>query len=113
MSTLVLAAVCCGLYPLIVFGIGRVAFRDKANGSLIVDKDGTVAWLKAARPGLHRRQVFSTRAPRRRATATTPPLQRQQPGPDLGKAERRHQGSPEAYRKENGLKETDAVPLTP
>jgi K+-transporting ATPase ATPase C chain len=42
MATVVLALVCCGIYPLIVFGIGQAVFHDKANGSLIVDKDGTV-----------------------------------------------------------------------
>lgn len=41
-STLVLAAVCCGLYPLVVFGIGQLAFQEKANGSLIVASDGTI-----------------------------------------------------------------------
>jgi K+-transporting ATPase ATPase C chain len=41
MSTLVLAVVCCGLYPLVVFGLGR-AFADKADGSLIVDSKGVV-----------------------------------------------------------------------
>jgi K+-transporting ATPase ATPase C chain len=40
--TLVLAVVCCGLYPLVVFGVAQILFRDKANGSLIVDADGTV-----------------------------------------------------------------------
>jgi K+-transporting ATPase ATPase C chain len=39
-ATLALAVVCCGLYPLIVFGIGQVLFHDKANGSLIVDAGG-------------------------------------------------------------------------
>lgn len=42
MVTLALAIVCCGIYPLVVFGVGQLAFRDQANGSLIVDKDGTI-----------------------------------------------------------------------
>jgi K+-transporting ATPase ATPase C chain len=42
MSTLIFAVVCCGLYPLVVFGIGQALFRDKANGSLIVDSGGTI-----------------------------------------------------------------------
>ena len=41
-STLILAAVCCGLYPFTVTAISQAIFRDKANGSLILDKDGTV-----------------------------------------------------------------------
>jgi K+-transporting ATPase ATPase C chain len=39
---LIFAAVCCGAYPLVVFGIGQALFHDKANGSLIVDSAGTV-----------------------------------------------------------------------
>ena len=41
-ATLTLAVVCCGLYPLVVFGIGQVLFPAKANGSLIVDAGGVV-----------------------------------------------------------------------
>jgi len=33
--------ICCVLYPLILLGIGQTVFADKANGSLILDKDGT------------------------------------------------------------------------
>ena len=40
--TLMLALVCCGLYPLVVSGLGQLLFKDKANGSLIVDSNGTV-----------------------------------------------------------------------
>jgi K+-transporting ATPase ATPase C chain len=40
--TLVLAVVCCGIYPLAVYGLAQITFRDKANGSLIVGKDGTI-----------------------------------------------------------------------
>jgi K+-transporting ATPase ATPase C chain len=42
MVTLIFAVVCCGLYPLVVFGVAQAFFRDQANGSLIVDADGTV-----------------------------------------------------------------------
>jgi K+-transporting ATPase ATPase C chain len=42
LATLALALVCCVFYPLVVFGIGQALFHDKANGSLILAKDGTV-----------------------------------------------------------------------
>jgi K+-transporting ATPase ATPase C chain len=42
MVTLIFAVVCCGLYPLVVCGVAQVFFSDQANGSLIVDKNGTV-----------------------------------------------------------------------
>ena len=38
-ATVVLVALCCGIYPLLVWGIAQAAFPDRANGSL-VDKDG-------------------------------------------------------------------------
>lgn len=41
-STLVLAVICCGFYPLAVTGISKVAFAKKADGSLIIDKNGTI-----------------------------------------------------------------------
>ncbi len=42
MATLVLAVVTCGVYPLIVTGIARTAFSNKASGSLITNKEGEV-----------------------------------------------------------------------
>ncbi|MFZ2446016.1 MAG: K(+)-transporting ATPase subunit C [Syntrophobacteraceae bacterium] len=37
----VLGVVLCGAYPLVVWGIGQVAFRHQANGSLI-ERDGKI-----------------------------------------------------------------------
>ncbi len=39
-ATLVLALVCTGLYPLVVFGFAQVFFHKQANGSLILDVSG-------------------------------------------------------------------------
>jgi K+-transporting ATPase ATPase C chain len=41
-ATLVFAVIVCGIYPVVIYGIGRVAFPHQANGSLLVDKSGTV-----------------------------------------------------------------------
>lgn len=41
-STLVFAVICCGFYPLAVSGVAKIAFAEKANGSLITDKSGVV-----------------------------------------------------------------------
>ena len=38
--TLILGAVCCGLYPLVVWGVSQAVFPIQANGSL-VKKDGS------------------------------------------------------------------------
>lgn len=40
--TLVLAVLVCGAYPLAVWAGAQALFPAKANGSLVVDKDGTV-----------------------------------------------------------------------
>jgi len=41
-ATLLLAVLCCGIYPVIVWGIAQAAFPGDANGSL-VKVDGNVA----------------------------------------------------------------------
>ncbi|WP_009965144.1 K(+)-transporting ATPase subunit C [Verrucomicrobium spinosum] len=41
-STLVFVVVLCGIYPVVVWAVAQGVFRDKANGSLIRDADGTL-----------------------------------------------------------------------
>jgi potassium-transporting ATPase KdpC subunit len=42
MATVMLALVCCAIYPLVVFFLGQALFAGKANGSLIVDSKGVI-----------------------------------------------------------------------
>jgi K+-transporting ATPase ATPase C chain len=39
-ATIVFTIILCGLYPLVVYGAGQLLFKYKANGSIIVSKDG-------------------------------------------------------------------------
>jgi len=41
-ATLILTVTCCGVYPLVIYGIAVLVFPHQANGSLIVGPDGTV-----------------------------------------------------------------------
>jgi K+-transporting ATPase ATPase C chain len=109
-STLVLAVVCCGLYPLIVFGISQALFHDKANGSLILDKDGTVRGSKLLAQGFTAEKYFHPRP----SAAGTGYDAANSGGSNLGPTSQKLTDAIKdrvaAYRKENGLGENDSVP---
>lgn len=60
-STAVLAVACCGVYPLVVTGVAQTVFTDKANGSLIKDKDGTIRGSALLAQGFTGEQYFHPR----------------------------------------------------
>ncbi len=60
-STLILAVVCCGFYPFIVYGLSQALFHEKANGSLIVGSDGTVRGSKLIGQGFADPKYFHPR----------------------------------------------------
>lgn len=60
-ATLVLAAVCCGLYPAAVWGLGQLLFPHQANGSLMVDKSGAVIGSELLGQGFTAEKYFHPR----------------------------------------------------
>jgi len=109
-STFVLAIVCCGLYPLIVFGISQALFHDKANGSLIVDPNGTVRGSRLLGQEFADAKYFHPRpsAAGNGYDATS------SGGSNLGPTSRKLNDAIKerlaAYRAENGLSESAPVP---
>jgi K+-transporting ATPase ATPase C chain len=110
MSTLVLAVVCCGIYPLIVFGIAQTAFREKANGSLIVEKDGTVRGSKLLGQPFAGETYFHPRPSAAGNGYDAANSSGSNLGPTSQKLNDAIKERIEAYRKENALKDTDPVP---
>ena len=109
-STLVLAAVCCGLYPLIVFGISQVLFRDRANGSLITGADGGVRGSKLLGQAFTDPKYFHPRP----SAAGNGYDASSSGGSNLGPTSQKLNDAIKeriaAYRSENGLSESEPVP---
>jgi len=109
-ATLILAIVCCGLYPLVVFGISQALFRDKANGSLIVDQDGTVRGSKLLAQGFTADKYFHPRPSAAGNGYDAASSGESNLGPTSQKLSDAIKDRVAAYRKENGLSETEPVP---
>jgi len=109
-ATLMLAIVCCGLYPLVVFGIAQALFRDKANGSLIVDQDGTVRGSKLLAQGFIADKNFHPRPSAAGNGYDAANSSGSNLGPTSEKLNDAIKDRVAAYRKENGLNESEAVP---
>ena len=108
--TLMLAVVCCGLYPLVVFGVAQTLFHDKANGSLIVDANGTVRGSKLLGQGFTADKYFHSRPSAAGNGYDASNSSGSNLGPTSQKLNDAIKERVAAYRTENGMKETDRVP---
>jgi potassium-transporting ATPase KdpC subunit len=111
LATLVLAVVCCGLYPLIVYGLGQALFRDKANGSLIVDpSNGTVRGSKLLAQGFSDPKYFHPRPSAAGNGYDAANSSGSNLGPTSQKLKDTIKDRIAAYRSENGLNQNQPVP---
>lgn len=110
LATGVLALVCCGAYPLLVFGIAQVAFPDQANGSLVVDSDGTVRGSRLLGQNFTAAKYFHPRPSAAGAGYDAASSGGSNLGPTSKGLYEAVRKRIEAYRRENGLGETEAIP---
>lgn len=110
-STLVLAVICCGFYPFAVAGIAKLAFAKKANGSLVVDKQGVVVGSSLLAQGFTGERYFH---PRPSAAGTNGYDAANSGGSNFGPTSKKLadaiQERVTAYRESNGLAASQPVP---
>jgi K+-transporting ATPase ATPase C chain len=109
-ATLSLAVVCCGLYPLAVFGISQALFHDKANGSLIRAHDGTVRGSRLLAQGFTDAKYFHPRPSAAGNGYDAANSGASNLGPTSQKLKDAIKDRVDAYRNENGLAEDEPVP---
>ena len=90
-ATIFFAVILCGVYPLVVFGAGQLLFPHQANGSLLVDKSGTIRGSALLAQNFTGAQYFHPRPSAAGANGfDADEFQRQQSWPDLVESRREH-----------------------
>ncbi len=111
MSTVVLVVVCCGLYPLAVTGISQWAFKSKADGGLIVDKNGEIRGSALLGQSFTGESYFHSRPSAAGAGYDASSSSGSNLGPTSQKLADQINERVAAYRTENGLAADEPVPV--
>ena len=111
MSTVVLVVVCCGLYPLAVTGISHWAFKSKADGGLIVDKNGEIRGSALLGQSFTGESYFHSRPSAAGAGYDASSSSGSNLGPTSQKLADQIKERIIAYRTENGLAADEPVPV--
>jgi K+-transporting ATPase ATPase C chain len=109
-AIIVFGIVCCGIYPVVVWGLGQALFHHQANGSLIVNKDGKIVGSEYLGQQFSTDKYFNSRP----SAAGTGYDATNSGGTNLGPTSQKLNDSikaaVDAYRKQNGLAADAIVP---
>jgi K+-transporting ATPase ATPase C chain len=107
---LVLLVICCGVYPLFVYGAGQLLFPAKANGSLVFDNDHKPIASTLLAQAFTAQNYFSPRP----SSAGTGYDSTSSSGSNLGPTSQSLHDTVQQrvsdYRKANGLADSQLVP---
>lgn len=108
--TIIGAVILCGIYPVIVWGIGQTLFHYQANGSLITGKGGTVYGSELIGQAFSDDQYFNSRPSAAGTGYDASNSSATNFGPTSQKLHDSIQAAVVAYRKQNGLPADALVP---
>jgi potassium-transporting ATPase KdpC subunit len=108
-AIVVLGVICCGIYPVVVWGISQVAFSSQANGSLI-QRNGEIVGSRLLAQGFSGPRYFHPRPSQAGTGYDTTSSGGSNLGPTSQKLMDSIKANVEAYRKENSLASDAIVP---
>jgi K+-transporting ATPase ATPase C chain len=100
----------CGIYPVVVWGLGQTLFHYQANGSLITGKDGTVYGSELIGQNFSDDQYFNSRPSAAGTGYDASNSSATNLGPTSQKLHDSIAAAVAAYRKQNGLSADQLVP---
>lgn len=107
----IMLVICCGIYPLVVWAVGQVAFRHQADGSLVRNASGRIVGSELLAQGFTKPYYFHPRPSD--AGAGYDPTQSggSNLGPTSSKLIAQVKQRAQQYRAENGLAPNALVPV--